>query len=207
MRVVFGCIHKLPVPGPARVAGRLVPHARSGRIAPVYRVRWLLVLGALPLIGGAALGGAGPNVGGRLPAAIVIDVGTEEATAHLGYGWSRLERDGERTFSWIKRLEADVWFELERGRALELSVTAAPLYLSQRRQNIGVYVNDHFLVEWLCPHAPRYETFRARIPAEVLREGKNRLVLRMGYKRSIGPDRRELSLAVDRMRLEPAGER
>jgi hypothetical protein len=115
-----------------------------------------------------------------------------------------MEGDGERTFRWIKRLEADVWFDLKETAALELEVTAAPLFLGHRRQNIGVYVNNGFLVEWVCPPRPGYAAYRAPVPAGLLREGRNRLTLRLGYKRRLGDgEDRELALAVDRIELRP----
>ena len=166
--------------------------------------RWM----AIPLLWlcmGLSLVAAGELPGLGDQGELVIDVGRRRALVHLGFGWSQRESVPGRTFSWIKRLEADVWFHLDTVADLELELTAAPLYLGHRRQNIGVFLNNHFVTEWVCPDSPEYADYRVAVPADVLREGKNRLTLRMGYRRLPEGDERELALAVDKIVLR-AGE-
>jgi hypothetical protein len=135
---------------------------------------------------------------------IVVDVGTREARAMLGFGWSRPERDAERTFTWIKRQEADVWFELEKPTSdYKLHVVAAPLYIHYLQQNIGVYLNDEFVAEWICEQDPAFQDFSTVVPVQYFKEGRNRLILRVGYRRKVPGDKRELGLAVDRITLAP----
>lgn len=138
-----------------------------------------------------------------VPERIVIDLGTRDAAGRTGFGWSRPERDHERTFVWIKHMEADVWFDLAEVAPQEVLVTAAPLYIEHRRQNIGLYVNDRFVTEWVCANGPGFQDHAARIPAELLTAGRNRLTFRVGYRRQIGGDKRLLALAVDRIVLRP----
>lgn len=134
---------------------------------------------------------------------LVVDVGTRTSAATLGYGWSRSERKGAQRFRWVKALEADVWFEWPGAGAADAWLRAAPFYLHYRRQNIGLYVNNRFVVEWVCPDSPDFADFHAVVPAGMLREGRNRLTLRMGYKARPPGDGRELALAVDKVVLRP----
>jgi hypothetical protein len=62
-------------------------------------------------------------------------------------------------------------------------------------------VNNRFVAEWVCPDTPSYEDYHARIPADAFTQGKNRLTLRMGYRRRPPGDKRELALAVERILL------
>jgi hypothetical protein len=133
----------------------------------------------------------------------IINVGSRRDRPALGYGWSIRERDRVRNFCWVSGLEADVWFDWTNAGSAELRVVAAPMYLDQRRQNIGVYVNDRFIQEWICPDDPGYTDYHAVIPAAALKEGRNRLTLRMGYARRPPRDTRHLSLAVDEIAIRP----
>jgi hypothetical protein len=134
-----------------------------------------------------------------------IDVGSPAAARHLGFGWSRGERirGTGGVFQWVKRLEADVWFDVADPADTDLWLRAAPLYLQYQRQNIGVYVNGRFLKEWVCPDKPDYTDYHLVIPAEALKVGRNRLILRMGYRKRMGRDQRELALAVDTIVFRP----
>jgi hypothetical protein len=136
---------------------------------------------------------------------IRVEMASRKAGPHLGFGWSIREREGKRGFRWVSHLEADILFDLKTAADLDLWVTAAPLYLAHRRQNIGVYINDRFVTEWLCPDSPAYSDYHAVIPAKRLKVGPNRLTFRMGYRRRMGSDRRELSLAVERILLRKRG--
>jgi hypothetical protein len=139
---------------------------------------------------------------------LLINLGSRPAQEHLGFGWSRGERAREEggIFQWIKCLEADVWWEVGAAEDLHLWVRAAPLYLPWKRQNVGVYVNGTFLTEWVCPDHSEYSEYYAPIPAEVLKEGRNRLMFRLGFRKRVGRDKRELALAVDKILLRPKGD-
>ena len=152
---------------------------------------WLLVLLA------GSIGAAGAE-----PAVILIDAGARSAEGSLGFGWSQREKDRERTFQWIERLEADVWFEVAAPAPMQLRVVAAPQYMGWRRQRVGLILNDRYLGEFLCEHDPGFHESILPVPAELLTAGRNRLVLRMAYQESLGRDPRELALAVDLMELK-----
>jgi len=134
---------------------------------------------------------------------IYIDVGTSASTNALGFGWSRRESSGGRTFAWVKRMEADVWFDADEPQAMEVWLEAQPFLLPDRNQQVGLYVNHRFVAEWQCPGTPSFATFRAEIPEDVVHGGRNRLTLRVGYLRKPARDKRELALAVDRILLRP----
>lgn len=141
---------------------------------------------------------------GLRPGTIVIEPARRRAREHLGFGWSRREPILGRWARWISHLEADVWFVPQSPVTdMVLCVSAAPLYLDWKRQNIGVFINNRFLGEWLCPDSPGFREYRMTIPAQFLTPSTNRLTLRMGYRRRIRPDRRELSLAVERIVFAP----
>jgi len=146
-----------------------------------------------------------PMPADTVPGDLLIDVGSRAAQEHLGFGWSRGERTRELgiIFQWIKCLEADVWFDVETVSDVDLWVRAAPLHLPWKRQNVGVFVNGHWLTEWVCPDDPAYSDYYVRIPADALEVGRNRLIFRMGYRKRMGRDKRELALAVDTILLRP----
>ena len=134
---------------------------------------------------------------------IEIHIGDTDAKNYLGDGWSRRTHVKHRMVRWLTKMEGDVYIELDEAKDCKISVTAAPQYLHYRRQNIGLYVNKHLVAEWVFPNDPGYADFEAVIPAKVLKEGKNTLTFRAGYRRRIRPDPRELSIAVRRITLTP----
>lgn len=151
---------------------------------------------------------AHPVFGQVTPPVVEINVGTLEAREFLGFGWSRPEgnRADPRTFTWIKRKEADVWFEMEDVQGdMTLQLTAAPLYINHLKQNVGVYLNGTFIKEWFCPHDADFHTYEAQLPAALFKMGRNRLILRVGYLREVPGDERKLGLAVDRIVLSRVG--
>jgi hypothetical protein len=135
---------------------------------------------------------------------ILIEPASPSAGPHLGFGWcGQPEYADGREFKWIDRLEADVWFESDATRDTAITFMAAPLYIHWRRQVIGVYINNHFVNEWLCPDRPDFQEYRLEVPAALLQPGRNRLTFRMAYRRRNPPDRRELALAVHRIFIAP----
>jgi len=75
--------------------------------------------------------------------------------------------------------------------------------VSWRRQMVGIYVNNHFVSEWIMPDHPKLAYFSTTIPRQFVLAGKNRITLRMGYQFSVRPDPRKLALAVDRIEVQP----
>ncbi len=130
-----------------------------------------------------------------------IEVAAPDAVPFLGYGWGGPERKGESGFRWIEHMEADVLFDLPAAGDLDVVVKAAPMYLSWRRQVVGLYVNGRFVTEWTCPDNPNVSEHGVVIPAGMVQVGTNRLTLRVGYRRKVPPDRREVSLAVESIRI------
>ena len=158
---------------------------------------WLGLLIGLPA-GGTETPATPLPEGGDL----VLHLGVDGDESYLGFGWSRGEGRAERRFRWIKRMEADVWVELDKVSAVDIWFKAAPLYLNWRRQVVGLYVNNHFVSEWVCPDQPGESVYHARIPAETLRTGRNRLTFRMAYRKHHRRDRRELALKVETIILQ-----
>jgi len=133
---------------------------------------------------------------------LMIDVGDQGLETNLGFGWGRLEWDGQRSFSWIRRLEGDVWFDLAEAGPADFELSAVPYFTPHRIQRIGLYVNGTFVAEWDCPHANEwsFEVYRAQIPEGLLVKGRNRITLRMGY--TAGEQGRQYSIAVDYVKLD-----
>lgn len=131
---------------------------------------------------------------------VLLDIGDHASKPYLGFGWGSPERGATGHFRWIWRLEADLHFDIEEPRAAELWITAAPFFLPYRRQVIAVYVNGALLAEWRCENSSDFADYHAAVPARMLRDGRNTVTLRMGYRKR-GNDDRELSLAVDRVLL------
>lgn len=139
---------------------------------------------------------------------IHLNIGeTGDAEGQLGFGWSRREHGHGETFRWMEHLEADAMFALERRSDLEVWIHAAPLYLNWKRQRFGLYMNGRFVAEETMPHDHHARVYRFDVPAQYVVDGANTLTLRAGYRRRIGRERRELSLAVRSILIRPvAGE-
>jgi len=146
------------------------------------------------------------------PGDIYINVGDESAKPYMGSGWSRGEgaRDKNRVWhdgQWIKRLEADLRFELTPESAAsdcDLIVRTKPIYDKRLRQNFAVLANNEFVAEWLSPVSTRFEPCTAQIPAEFLRPGVNTLTFRVGHLvKPPGKDTRRLALHVDKVLIRP----
>lgn len=137
------------------------------------------------------------------PTNIVLKVGTRRGGRALGSGWSRGERRDGRTFRWITHMEADARFTLKTPADVDVALRAAPMYLTWRRQSIGLYMNGRFVTEWVCPDDPDFHDYQFTVPASFLRAGRNRLTLRMAYRRGVPGDDRQLALAVETIVLTP----
>jgi hypothetical protein len=135
---------------------------------------------------------------------ILIEPASPSAAPYLGFGWcGQSECADGREFKWVDRLEADVWFDLDAARDTAIDFTAAPLYINWRRQVIGIYINNRFVTEWLCPDRPDFQDYRVTVPAALLQPGRNRMTFRLAYRRRNAPDRRQLALAVHRITVTP----
>jgi hypothetical protein len=132
---------------------------------------------------------------------LVIEAAAPPPNVQLGFGWLQPERGDDYSFVWIDHMEADLWVTLDSASAADIEIRAVPYYVADRRQNIGLYVNERFIAEWICPdHMPwLLDSYTARIPEGVLKPGRNRLILRMGYR--AGSQDQEYALAVNRIIL------
>jgi len=128
---------------------------------------------------------------------LVIEVTTPPANVQLGFGWLQPERNANFSFVWMNHLEADIWVTLDSTAPAEIEIKAVPYYLNYRSQSLGLYANDRFIKDWVCPvHSEwQLDTYAAKIPAGILKQGKNRITLRAGYR--IGDEGKQLSIAVN----------
>ena len=133
---------------------------------------------------------------------ILLDIGSMVPKPLLGFGWSNSEMKNGRPYRWIEHLEADITIELDRIGDSILRIRAAAQYVPYTRQTVSVYFNGHYVGEWICAGHPGFETYHLQVPTRVLKTGKNRMTLRMAYRKQIGLDRRELSLCVDTIWLK-----
>ena len=141
-----------------------------------------------------------------LLAFILIDVGNPEYRAHLGYGWSRDEKSRDRTAAWIKRMEADVFFDAPAtDRPLTLEIETRIFPVKDKRQNVGIYLNGHFIGEQICEDTIKFQTLAYTLPAEHVVAGKNRLIIRIGYLARPKGDGRKVGIFVDQIRIGPRG--
>ena len=132
--------------------------------------------------------------------ALFLDVGEDEVPAEFGFGWDRFEWNNERSFAWIRHhMEADVWIDCDSTAAAKFEILAAAYYQPRRRQSLGLYVNDWFIAEWEFQHVEEwlFEKFNCVIPPGVLKSGRNRITLRVGYTGWRG-----YAVAVDWMKIE-----
>ncbi len=134
---------------------------------------------------------------------IVIDVPSVKAKKRLGFGWGHRCRAMGKMVRWISRMEGEFRVKLVSGQAYKIEMTAAPQYLHYRRQNIGIYVNNHFVSEWVFPDDPGFTDFEAVIPGKYIKDGKNVIVFRVGYLRHIRPNPKEIAVAVHQIVLTP----
>lgn len=170
-------------------------------------VKWIRVAGLVILC--SPLAGRGEALsldrfpGERRSDDVLLDIGTMQAKPFLGYGWGPADRQGDHTYRWIEALDADV--EGVLGEAvdgpLEVWLVAAPQYVPYTRQRFAIYINERYIGERVCPDHNGFAVYRFDVPAGLVRAGETRLRLRLGYRKQVGPDRRELSLRVDRLLL------
>lgn len=139
--------------------------------------------------------------GSSAPGEVFVDVGEKGQPAEFGFGWGRFERSrGGPNYAWMRNhLEADLWVSLASGDAADFEIRVAAFYTPQRRQTLGLYVNDRFIAEWVFPHVDgfSFECFEAVIPEGVLTPGRNRITLRAGYTAGRGH-----AVAVDWLRVK-----
>jgi hypothetical protein len=132
---------------------------------------------------------------------LVIEVAAPPANAQLGFGWLQPEKNDNFSFVWINHLEADIWVALDSAPVAEIEIKAVPFYLDYRSQSIGLYVNERFVAEWVCSYRAPWlpDSYTARIPEGVLKSGRNRITLRMGY--NAGNNNNQYALAVNSITL------
>ena len=138
-----------------------------------------------------------------LLAAIIIDVGTTEHRDHLGYGWSRNEHSKGRTAAWIKAMEADVFFDAASASTHSLEIETRIFPVKDKRQNVGIYLNGHFISEQACKDQIPFQNLTYTLPAEHIIHGKNRLIIRIGHLARPKGDGRKVGLFVDKITITP----
>ena len=161
----------------------------------ITKTRWPVVIVLLLLaLARAAECGAG--------AVLAVRPGDEADSGKLGYGWSSPERlsDGS-TMRWIEKREGDLLLLIQEPAAYHLAVEIMPMLADRRIQQVGLYVNNRFLVEWPIEPIARFQWFETDVPSEYFQSGTNVLTIRSGYKSSPKADPRTLSLAVKQVIL------
>jgi len=134
-----------------------------------------------------------------------IDFGTANDDRFLAGGWADREGSAGSNFRWSAGAESGFVVRLRQGAAYTLEIAAAPLpHPDGRRQDIAVWVNGELASRIVLQEGMR--TYRADIPAELMRSGYNQVVLRYGYAVSpfelgVSGDRRVLAVQYDRLSL------
>ncbi len=171
------------------------------------RIAWMFIAAAV----GVAMGpvpAAGAEPGAAAPVPGRLEVESLKRGGALGFGWSHGEtlREDGRGFRWVEHLEADLFVELDEVQPLAFEMTAAPYPLNWRDQRVGLFCNGRFIRSWSFDRTPDFRKLEADIPAEALRPGANRLILRAAYRYRAARENRMLSFAVDRVVLWPASD-
>jgi choline-sulfatase len=140
----------------------------------------------------------------------LVDVGTPDARAHLGDGWSVDEEwPGGTTGAWSEGDASEVGFYLEAPRELAVGLRGEPYDAGAgRTQVVTVAVNGHRCATLtMKPHLRRYEV---AVPASATRAGTNRLHLSYAFTGSpaerdpASPDRRRLAVFWSEVELRGA---
>jgi len=140
----------------------------------------------------------------------LLDLGTAEARAFLGAGWSWNERSGGTSFVWGTGEISELHFFLSIARELDLEIRCFPFsFQGAPTQEIRPTLNGIPLEPLIL--APKPQVYRIHVPAETSRQGMNRLTFRYGYSHSPatasrGRGKRSLAVGWDwiRFHLEPA---
>lgn len=122
-----------------------------------------------------------------------------------GFGWARPERIFGEPARWITEMEADLFFMVAAPEELTFALHGAPYYLNWKQQQISVYLNGHHLCDWSFPMNPSFNAYSCLLPERFIKPGKNRLILRVGYRIQQGKDPRTLGAAVRKIQLIRAG--
>ena len=138
----------------------------------------------------------------------VIDLGANQAYALLS-GWGADERWEETTVQWSSGRESSLYLYLgaPTDRVLEMRVVPL-LYEGAPPQTLAVEVNG--VPQGRLTLEPRWQQYRLRIPARVLRAGLNAMTFTYGY--AVEPDKvipgsadpRKLAVAFDYIALRRA---
>jgi hypothetical protein len=118
-----------------------------------------------------------------------------------GFGWAKPERIFDEPARWITEMEADLYFSMERPAALKFRLQASPYYLNWKQQQMSVYLNGHHLCDWLFPMNPSFNGYSCLLPERFVKPGKNRIILRVGYRIQQGEDPRTLGAAIRNVQL------
>lgn len=140
----------------------------------------------------------------------VLDLGTAEARAFLGAGWSWNERSQGTSFVWGTGESSELTFFLSAARELDLEIRCFPFsFQGAPAQEVRPILNDTSLEPFSL--TPKSQVYRIHFPAEASRQGMNRLTFVYRYshqpaKASRGRGRRSLAVGWDwiRFHLDPS---
>ena len=136
---------------------------------------------------------------------IYLDFGRKPVMDKMGYGWGDNSHHRGWSGRWITHHEADLVFELKTIADYAITLRASPALKMDKLQPIGLFINNHFVEQWLCPFEVNTKVFKGVVPAERLVLGENKLTLRIGYTTVPGGgEQRRLGLNVDYIHLRPA---
>jgi len=115
-----------------------------------------------------------------IPAELNLAVGEAEAAMHLGAGWSSPEAIAGAAARWISGTHAELFLPVDEPADSTLTLTAAPFsYAGSPEQRLSVSVNGRGIGQVTL--APAWQQYSLAVPADALRPGLNRVVLRLGY--------------------------
>ncbi len=136
---------------------------------------------------------------------IEIEVGHLPDDSVLLYGWSprgeRMTNGG--SMRWIMKSEGEMAVSLVGDTNYELQISAMPVICDQRIQNMGLFLNGHYIKEWVLGTNSVMSTYTAFLPAKWVKSGENSLLFRAGFVYRPEGDPRELSIALHTLLFTP----
>ncbi len=125
-----------------------------------------------------------------------LDIGTAEARAFLGSGWSGDEKTEHFSFVWAVGREATLKVPLEPDTKYAMRIAARPYDLPERRQEVCVRLNGHTLTRFTMNQG--IQTYRIDLPSRFVKN-LNRIQFTFAYAASPaslgkGSDTRDLSV-------------
>jgi hypothetical protein len=188
----------------AAVIGEIVttPSAGARTGFPASLGRWWTVTAAaatLLVVGTAAF---------ALTESPQIDAGTASGRPFLRSGFTGDEREGDRSFAWVEGRHASILVARRTARAASIEIICQPALASASSvQQLSALLNGALVGTVVVPRG--WNQISMAVPAQAWRIGVNELELLLSSSVSpsdagAGDDRRELSLAIDRVTVRPS---